>query len=166
MTGSETSKKLLSRAGRILSRRAYSRGELRRKLSRYGEPELIESVLERLEELNLLNDAEYAYNFALCRMKQDGWGPLKVLQALRRCEVKSDLAEEMVALVRKEAGDMGLLQEYLQRHCRKTGLPQDRKGLQRLVSHLRRRGFQEETIYDALRHLTRAVSRLPLDIGD
>lgn len=166
MTEAATSKKLISQAGRILSRRAHSRGELRRKLARYGEPELIEPVLDRLEELNLLNDAEYAYNFAACRMKQDGWGPLRVLQSLRKHEVNSDLAEEMVGRVRKEAGDMGLLQEYLRRRCRKAGFPQDRKGLQRLVSHLRRRGFQEETIYSALRHLTRAESWQPLDTGE
>jgi len=160
------SKKLMGKAGRILSRRAHSRGELRRKLARYAEADLVEPVLDRLQELELLNDADYAYNFALCRMKQDGWGPLKVLHSLRRQEIASALAEEVIGRVQSEAGTLDLLQEYLRRHCRKTGFPQDRKGLQRLVSHLRRRGFPEESVFTALRQLKRAAPWQLFDTGE
>jgi SOS response regulatory protein OraA/RecX len=142
---------LMTRAGRLLSRRPYSRSELRRRLARFAELDSVEEALNRLEELSLLNDSEYAYNFALCRMKQDGWGPFKVLQSLLRHEVTPALAESAINRVRQDNDEAALLREYVERHCRKIGLPKDLNGIRRLVSHLRRRGFREETIFKGLR---------------
>ncbi len=153
-------------ATRLLSRRAHSRNELRRKLARSGEMGQIEEVLNRLEELRLLNDADYAYNFALCRMRQDGWGPLKVLQSLQRRQVAMDVAESALARVRAEIDDRFVLLEYLKQHHRKDGPPQDRKGILRLVSHLRRRGFGDETIFSALRQIIPTAAWQHLETGD
>jgi SOS response regulatory protein OraA/RecX len=58
----ESAKKLLQKAGRLLAWRAYSRGELEAKLRSQAEEKEIQAVLGRLEELNLLNDEQYAYN--------------------------------------------------------------------------------------------------------
>jgi len=60
----EPSKRLLHKAGRLLARRAYTRGELRTRLAKGGNEEDIAGVLDQLETINLLNDAETAYNFA------------------------------------------------------------------------------------------------------
>ncbi len=160
------SKILMTRAGRLLSRRSYSRGELRRKLAHLAEEGCVEQVLDHLEELNLLNDSDYAYNFALCRMKQDGWGPLKVLQSLMRREVAQALAESAIDRIRQENDESALLQEYVERHCRKIGMPQDLKGIRRLVSHLNRRGFQEEIIFKALREQIPAAAWRRFETGD
>ncbi len=157
---------LMTRAGRLLSRRPYSRGELRRRLARFAEPDSVDEVLSRLAELNLLNDSEYAYNFALCRMKQDGWGPLKVLQALLRREVAAALAESAIERVRRENDEAALLREYVERHCRKIGLPEDLNGIRRLVTHLQRRGFREETIFKALREEIPTVAWRRFETGD
>ena len=85
---------LMKRAAAFIARRAHSRGELRRKLSAAAEEGAqkddakiysaaeIETVLDRLERLNLLNDAEYAYNFAFSRIHDSGWGEEKVREAL------------------------------------------------------------------------------------
>jgi SOS response regulatory protein OraA/RecX len=162
----ESAKKLLQKAGRLLARRAYSRGELEAKLRSQAEEKEIQAVLGRLEELNLLNDEQYAYNFAHCRMRQEGWGPLKVLHALLRREVASHLAESAIERVRQETGDGPLLQEYLEGYCTKHGLPQDRKAIQKLVSRLRRRGFQEEIIYGILRQKIPAAVWRRFDTGD
>ena len=166
MNEAKVSKLLMSKAGRILSRRAHSRGELKRKLARYADAGFIEAVLHRLEELNVLNDAEYAYNFALRRMRHDGWGPVKVLHSLRGQDISPDLAKEVIGRVCSEASELELLQEYLKRHCSKTGFPRDRKGLQKLASHLRRRGFREERIVAALRQLPRNASWQLFETGE
>lgn len=166
MTGAEVSKMLMTRAGRLLSHRPYSRGELRQRLARLAEQERVEEALNRLEELNLLNDSDYAYNFALCRMKQDGWGPLKVLQSLQRREVAPALAESAIDRIRQENGEDALLREYVDRHCRKIGLPRDLRGIHRLISHLQRRGFREETIFKALREKIPAVAWRRFETGD
>ncbi len=166
MTGADLSKELMNRAGRLLGRRSYSRGELRGKLVKYAEQEEVESVLKRFEELGLLNDAEYAYNFALARMRHDGWGPLKVLHALIRRQVEPSQAESAIERVRHETPDECLLQEYLEKRERKSGLPGDRLGIQKLVTGLRRRGFRDETIFSALRKCLPQAAWQRFDIGD
>ncbi len=149
----ESPKKLLSRAGNLLARRAYSRGEMRAKLAGLAEADEVEAALDRLEALNLLNDSEYAYNFASGRMGAQGWGPIKVRHSLLRRHIAPQLIEAALDRVRAEVGDETILREYLNRHCRRAGLPNDRRGIQKLVGHLRRRGFSDATIYGTLRRL-------------
>jgi regulatory protein len=158
-------KKLMSKAGALLARRAHTRGELREKLLRFADEPEVEATLGRLEELNLLNDREYAYNFASRRSRHEGWGPLRVRQALLRRRVAPDLVEHALRRVMEEAGDTAL-REYVEKHCRKTGWPQDRRGIQRLIGHLRRRGFHEDSILNALRLLIPAAVWQRFDTGD
>ncbi len=148
---SERHKLLLQRAGDLLARRAYSRGELRGKLAKIAGEMSLNSVLDRLEQLNLLNDYDYAYNFALRRIKQDGWSTDKVLQALIRREVAQSVIDRVLERIRAEIGDESPLKVYVQEYCRKRGFPTDVKNLRSLFLHLRRRGFDEEDILRVLR---------------
>jgi len=161
----QPTKKLLSKAGNLLARKAHSRGELREKLLRFGDMQSVEAALDRLQELNLLNDGEYAYNFASRRATQEGWGPLRVRQALLRRRVAPQLVDSALERVKAECGDTAL-REYIEKHCEKTGWPQDRKGIQRLIGHLRRRGFHEESIISALRPRIQASVWQRFDTGD
>ncbi len=167
MTEEDSAKRLLHQGVRALAQRAYSRRELEAKLRSRAAGQDVEPVLRRLEELNLLNDEQYSYNFALRRMKQDGWGPAKVIHSLVRHLVEPQLAEAAVDRVRRETGDVRLLEEYLQACTDKRGLPQDRKSVQKLVSRLQRKGFQEDVIYTVLRRMIPAAAwKNRFDTGD
>src|SRR5687768_10744837 len=111
------SKKLMSRAGNLLGRRSYSRGELARKLLKLADPPEVETVLDRLEELDLLNDSKYAYNFAFYRLRECGWGPLRVRHALLNRQVAADLVESALNRVFQEHGEGPMLEGYLDRYC-------------------------------------------------
>jgi SOS response regulatory protein OraA/RecX len=141
----------MQRAVRLLSRRPYSCEEMRLKLAPYAGDQEIDAVLNRLVELSLLNDEEYAYNFALCQTRQQGWGPLKVFHSLLRKRVPAKLAELTIDRIRRETSDEVVLREYVGRYFRKSGIPQDRKGIHKLIAHLRRRGYLDETIFMTLR---------------
>ncbi len=145
---------LMRRAGSLLRRRAYSRAELAEKLSRFAGPDDLRGVLDRLQELDLLNDARYAYNLAFQRLTEDGWGPLKVREALQARKLASELIEAALERIRQEVGFEPILTNYLDRHCRRSGIPSDPKGIQRLFQHLRRRGFPDDQIYNVLRRNT------------
>ena len=159
-------KMLLKKAGSLLARRSYSRGELRNKLSGFAEKSQVESVLDRLEQLNLLNDADYAYNFALCRTRQEGWGPAKILESLLRRHVDQTTIENALEGVRNELGDESILVEYIRKHCGKQGMPTDLKGVRKLVLHLRRRGFDEERIFGALKQMIPSALLQRFDTGE
>jgi regulatory protein len=150
----------------LLARRAYARGELRARLVKAADEETVEGVLNQLERLNLLNDAEYAYNFAFCRIKQDAWGALRIRRSLTLRHVAPDLIEAALSRMQAEIGEQNSLEEYLERQYQKRGLPADRKGIQRLVLHLRRRGFNDEVIYSALRRMIQPAAWRRFETGD
>jgi regulatory protein len=162
----ELQKKLLKRAGNLLARRSYSRGEMQIKLSKLAEPADVEETLDRLEALNLLNDLDYAYNFAFSRIRLQGWGPIRVRHSLRHRQVPHQFIEAAIDRVWQDVGDDVVLKEYLDRHCRKTGLPEDRRGIQKLIGHLRRRGFNDATIYSTLRQMIPDVTWECFETGE
>jgi regulatory protein len=159
-------KKILKKAGAFLARRAQSRGELKQKLMRLAPEPEVESALDRLEQLNLLNDPEYAYNFALCRMKQDGWGRVRIHESLLRRQVPESAILSAIERARSELDEESALSEYLKRRFLKIKLPEDPNALRKLVVHLRRRGFDEENISRVLKRMFPAELMQHLDTGE
>ncbi|MDR1733433.1 MAG: recombination regulator RecX [Oscillospiraceae bacterium] len=107
MTDAE--KQLMDRAGRLLARRAHSRTELEQKLLHPGanrpEPDLsaVKNVLDRLEALNILNDADFAaayagelhrkgkpYRYAYAKLRSHGIEHTLAVEALQGFEWKGD----------------------------------------------------------------------------
>jgi regulatory protein len=152
----DPNKKLLQKAGSLLARRSHSRGELRDKLAAHGGAVEVETVLDRLERLNLLNDTDYAYNLAVRWIRQEGWGPIKVHHLLMRRHIAAPVADSAIDRVRLEISDEVALESYLKRLCRTHPLPGDRRGIHKLFLSLQRRGFPEEAIWSVLR------KRIPL----
>jgi regulatory protein len=158
---SEIHSMLLKKAGELLARRAYCRFEMQKKLVSVAEEHEVESVLDHLERLKLLNDADYAYNFAFRRIRQQGWSPAKVHSALLQKHVEQGSIEFALQQVRNEIDDVAVIRAYVQKHCGKKGLPADMKGIRKLIMHLHHRGFDEENIFRALKDIipTEALQR-------
>ena len=165
MTEEKPVRNVFRKAGILLARRAYSRGELQDKLAGLAGHEEIEEVLRRLEDLHLLNDSDYAYNFASNRIRERGWGPVKVYHALVRRRVSPGIAESALERVREEAGERLWLEGYLKKYWRTRHSPRNRKEIGRLVVHLRQRGFHEETILEVLRRSIPAEVWRSFDAG-
>lgn len=124
---------------------------MRQKLLEMAEQSLVETVLDRLEELDLLNDRDYAYNFSLYRVGREGWGPGKIRDALQRRHVSDPDIAAALDRVRSLVGDSYALEEYLKRHFAKRSMPEDSRGVRNLVNHLHRRGYGRDTIVDVLK---------------
>jgi regulatory protein len=161
-------KTLLKKAAALLARRAYTRGELRAKISRLSDASQTDCVLDRLEQLNLLNDADYAYNFALRRITQDGWGPAKVMQSLLRRHVGQAVVETALDRVRAESGSgcESPIPGQIHKYCEKMGVPADAKQLRKLIAHLRRHGFEDDNILSALRQTIPAALLQRFETGE
>lgn len=117
---------LMKKAGSLLARRAHSRADLQRKLAAYGDDGEVESVLRHLERLGLLNDSDYAYNFALRHIRQLGWSPAKVRDALLGHEVGPAIVQRVLqqALI-ESGGEDSVIRKYLLKRYGKSGLPVD-----------------------------------------
>jgi regulatory protein len=157
----------MQKAGAILGRRSYSSGELRAKLtSPQADAAAIEEVLTRLQDVGLLNDAEYAYNFAFRRMNEMAWGESKVYHSLVRRHISPYLAEAAIQRVHEQISEDTVLGRYLDKVASRGRIPADQKGIRKLIAHLRSRGFSEDHIWRCLREKVPAASWRRFDTGD
>ena len=156
----------MQKAGALLSRRPYSKGELRDKIRKLADGEQVEATLDRLEAVGLLNDAEYAYNFAFRRIMEMAWGPARVRSSLIRRQVPPQVAEAAIDRVQQGVSEELLLSRYVDRFDQKRGLPTNRRAIQKLISHLRSRGFNEDLIWDTRRRKIPVAAWRKYDTGE
>ena len=162
----ESQKALMKKACLFLGRRAYSRGELRIKLSGLAGESQVESALDRLEQLKLLNDADYAYNFALSRIRGKGWGPAKVRESLIRRHLSQASIDRAMQQIQKEPEDESALARYIEKYCGKKGAPTQPENLHKLILHLCRRGYDRESIVQALKRIVPAAAMQHFETGE
>jgi SOS response regulatory protein OraA/RecX len=162
----EIQKALLKKAGSLLARRAHSRGELQLKLAKMAEDSDVECALNRLEQLNLLNDADYAYNFAFYRIRQEGWSFAKVRDALFRHHLSQAIIESALERARNELGDEFALIECIKKRYGKQPPPASPKDIQKFILFLRRRGFDDDAIFRGLRRMLPAAAIQGFETGE
>ena len=152
LTQDEQREQLLMYAFRALGQRALSRAELeRRMLRRQGDPELIESVLARVQELGYLSDELVAQVEA----RRRGIGSGRVRQKLRQRGVAGDLIDDVLAArdPNKEGEDARTLLERRWPTFQRAADPQ-----KRAFAFLTRRGYSSSLIWPLLREFSgRAV---------
>jgi len=128
---------------RALARRAHARLDLRRRLlQKQHPPHAVEGALERLASQNLLDDAQFAADYAR-QKSQRGRGAARLVRDLQAQGVERRLAEDaVVTALAAEGVDAGSAMRALaeKRARQLAGLPsQVRK--RRLAAFLARRGF-------------------------
>jgi regulatory protein len=131
------------KAGRILSRRPHSTRELRDKLWASGiAQEDIDRAVDRLTELKLLDDEDFARLWVEERARTKGLAPAALLKELADKGIESDLAERVVGELGfdEEAEARELAIAYLKRVSGKAPLVQAR----RIQAMLLRKGFSME----------------------
>lgn len=141
----QSQKKAVERAANVLSLRPYSCAGLYRRLVEKGvEPEDAAYAVERLAELRLLDDDQYARD--LCRSgRSKGWGAARIRQELRRKGIDEECAERALAGFEPDS-------DKLMRFVRARlgdGKP-DRAALRRVSDGLYRRGFSWDEINEAI----------------
>ena len=142
------------KALKLIARRDHFRVELAEKLRHKGfDDDDIEQALERLAELDLLDDARLAGRFVEFRSVDRGWGERRLVNELRKRGVDGHLAER-VSRLDGELHDRALETALRRVEVRaKPGwwrLPERRA---RLVSSLIARGFTTDVAYGAIARL-------------
>jgi regulatory protein len=146
----------------LLSHRARSRAELRRRLLRKEHPTpVVEQVLGWLDDRGYLDDRSFAEAFVRDRLRLRPRGRIGLLQELRRKGIDDGTAEAAVeAVLRDEEVDEGsLAREAADAWARKNASSlrrarrsrEDReRARRRLYGHLARRGFAPDAVRGAI----------------
>lgn len=135
-------------AVRALSRRERTVAELRAWLAqRDVDPAEAEETMQRLIEMDQLDDERYASLFAQDKRELFGWGPARIREALIEKGVARPIAE---AASGGESAD-----ELAERAAELLGRRDDRldedSGRGRALAFLARRGYEIEVAYAAVR---------------
>jgi regulatory protein len=136
---------------RLLTARPRSRAELADALRRRGIPdEVAESVLDRLSEVGLVDDAAFAESAVHSAHRHRGLGRRALRTELLRKGVPSEIADHTVAGVRPEDEEQRA-RELVQRKLR-TSTVRDASALARkLGAMLARKGYPEGLAWRVVR---------------
>ncbi|MFD6513634.1 recombination regulator RecX [Rhodococcus sp. NPDC060176] len=136
---------------RLLTDRARSRSELETKLSGRGfEPEIITSVLDRLQEIGLIDDADFANQWVHSRHTYSGKGKRALAVELRLKGIDQDVASEALSQIDPE-DERERAAELVRRKLKNKPVDDRDKVTRRLVSMLARKGYSAGMSYEVVK---------------
>ncbi|MBQ9859692.1 MAG: regulatory protein RecX [Clostridia bacterium] len=130
----------------LLGLRDYACRELEKKLLEEATPEIAAQVVERLQEVGLLDDEAYAHRMATGLSEYKGMPRRRVEQELRRRGVDGELAQEAAAGLEREDFQQALAL-IEKKYYNKLNDPDSRR---RVVAALARRGFSYTAVRQAM----------------
>jgi regulatory protein len=140
---------------KLLERTRRTRSDLARRLRDKGYAEsVVAEVIERLAGVGLLDDAEYAHAFLVERWGRRAAGWRRLEQELRRRGIAGEDIERARARFEQEQGgadEVRLASRVVAQAARRYAGLDPRARRQRLYALLARRGFDGDTIEQALR---------------
>lgn len=142
------------RALRLLGQRSYTEAGLREKLAARADAESADLAVERMKELGLLDDADYARRYASDLINLKGFSHRRAAQELGTKGIGRELIEETLAAF-EENPEQNLARIITRKYLRYLG---DEKGIQKTVNALLRLGYR----YDDIR---RVIANLREDEG-
>lgn len=142
-------KKAREKALDLLSRRAYSRGEVMERLTKVYPEELAAEVCSQLSEVGLIDDQAYAEKLAEELSTMRGYGPYRVQFELKKRGVDEEIIRQVLGDV-KEGQQQNIDQVLHTKYARYLEDPEDRKNRNKVTQALARMGYSYPVIREAL----------------
>lgn len=132
-----------------INKRRYTKKELfERLVKKEYDPDVVNSVLDYLEELEYIDDKDYARRYILDAINLKKHGIIRIRQDLMRKGIGRDIADEIyfsLDIAEKES-----VCELLEKKVQNVDL-NDEKNINKFVGFFVRRGFSYNDVYDAIR---------------
>lgn len=136
---------------RRLSAAPRTRGELEKDLAQRGaDPQIVAAVLDRFEEVGLIDDAAFASLWVESRHRGKALARSVLRQELRQRGIDSDLIEEAVEAIDDE-DEWARAREFAANKARIKPGEDPRKAIQRLAGQLARKGYPGNVCFTAAR---------------
>jgi regulatory protein len=137
-----------ARALELAGRRSYTGRQLFEKLRREGDDEAAAGAVARMEQLGLINDADYARRCARDLYRLKHYAPAGIVRALRAKGIDTALIEEALAEFDEERNAQRACKYILRRCPAQIG---QTKYQNRMQNALLRLGYSYEEIRQAVR---------------
>ncbi len=151
---SESKRKPMTVAVRILAGREHSCAELRRKLlDRDFELQEVEETLARLTELSYVNDARFAEALVRHRVLQRGFGFFDARRRLRDAGIPNELAAHVLESAGEEIDEADVCRKAAEKKLAAIRNPEPGRAEAKLRRFLAGRGFEYDVIGRVLEDL-------------
>lgn len=138
---------------RLLTATARTRAELAGQLTKRGYPDDVSTrVLDRLADVGLIDDADFAEQWVHSRLANAGKGKRALAAELRTKGVDNDVITSVLSDI-NPAAERGRAEELVRKKLRRENLNDeaaDARVTRRLVGMLARRGFSPGMAYDVV----------------
>ena len=154
----EVRQECMDKAFRFIESRLHSRAELRQKLTRYEYGmKLIDSVLERLEEMGYVNDKRFAEAKAESAATHKHHGPNRARLELAKKGVERETARQAVEHVYESRDNLAVAKDLAMRKMKSLARLEPHVAKRRLMGMLLRRGFDFDTIKPVIAEVLGAI---------
>ena len=147
-------RKTFERAVKLLAAKPRSIAELRERLLKGANEEVVNTVISRLQEYGYLDDERFAFSYASYKVKQRPVGRRRLERDLKFKKVETGVANEALEMVYAETPEEQLIDRAIAKRLRIRGKPKNRAEAKSLFDHLLRQGFEFELVSDKIRSLT------------
>lgn len=152
MEGNKKPSDPFSAALRLLARRSYAVGEMRRALARkFPNQPQIDAAVARLREAGYLDDRKFARQYASFLVRTRAFGRERVRVELKSKLVDYRVIDEALDSVFDENPEALLLEQALDKKLRAIRLPLTQRKFYALAQSLARLGFRADAIMKAMR---------------
>ncbi len=134
----------------ILGHAPNTRYQLLQKLGRHFSEQACEQAVQRMEELGLVNDADYARRCAHDLIELRGWSLRRVAQELTQRGIDREVITECIEILENYDSQEQLLRLLTGKYAKAL---QDEKSLHKAIQALQRLGYAYGDIRRALRAL-------------
>ena len=136
---------------RRLTDQPRSRAELAESLAKKNVPsDIAQRMLDRFEELGLVNDEEFARLWVQSRQRTRGLAPRVLSMELRRKGISDDVIGEVLADIDPES-ERQAAHRLVQKKLRSMAGLDDTTRIRRLTSMLARKGYAPQVAFDVVR---------------
>ncbi len=148
----------MNRAVKLLAAKPRSIGELRERLleKAWTDQVIVDGVLAKLKEYGYLDDAKFAADLALSKLRQKPQGKRKLQQAMSRKKLDRETLDEAISSAFEKMPENELIDVALEKRLRLKGRPETRDELKKFYDHLLRQGFS----FDLIRQKMSGLARL------
>jgi regulatory protein len=133
----------MNRAVKLLAAKPRSVRELRERLleKSWTNEEIVDGVLEKLKEYKYLDDAQYAKDLAVSKLRQKPQGKRRLKQTLSQKQLDKEIVDEAMTSAFEKLPEEELIERAIEKRLRLRGKPETREDTKKFYDHLLRQGF-------------------------
>jgi regulatory protein len=145
----------MNRAVKLLAAKPRSVAELRERLleKNWTNDAVVTAVIEKLKEYNYLDDAQYARNVALSKLRQKPQGKRRLQFVMSRKKLDRETVDTAIEEAFEKIPETELIEAAIEKRVRLKGRPETREEKKKFYDHLLRQGFDYDLIREKMAEL-------------